>query len=77
MRTFIAKYKSPCVVCEEPIEPGDSATYDEDDYAVHASCRMGDPYPEKVRRVPTICGACFLTVCDCTADDLAARGDNP
>lgn len=35
--TFIAQYYSTCASCFEDIEPGDDATY-QDDEVVHADC---------------------------------------
>ena len=36
VKTFIAQYRSQCGRCDQPIEPGETATY-EDDEVVHAA----------------------------------------
>ena len=72
MSAFTAKHRSRCGECDDPIEVGDRATYDEDDqYAIHQACAPGreDVAALSLRRIPVVvCDQCYLTrPCDCGA----------
>lgn len=58
--TFPARYPGSCGVCDEPIRPGDEATYVEDEIA-HATCptpvAMAEPCP-RCFMVPANNGVC-------------------
>lgn len=54
--TFEARYQSRCAACPDPIEPGDTVTY-VDDELVHAHC---DSEPAREDDVDEVCTACRL-----------------
>lgn len=60
MSTFEARYPGRCGVCDERIQPGDQATYVEDEVA-HVSCpqpvALADPCP-RCFMVPAANGSC-------------------
>ena len=53
--TFEARYPGRCNLCDERIEPGDTATYT-DDQIVHARC---DREPAREDDLGEICGKCW------------------
>jgi len=57
--TFTARYHGRCGNCDNAIEPGDEATYS-DDEVVHAGC-AGDA-PAKYRQASSnpVCTQCWL-----------------
>lgn len=53
--TFEARYPGRCQICTEPIEPGDTATYIDDELA-HAHC---DTEPQRNDDPDEACTKCW------------------
>lgn len=63
--TFTAQYHGQCSNCEQPIVPGDSCRYNDDNEVVHA--KDCDGYAKRLEERPAvICTTCWLTKpCGC------------
>ena len=62
--TFLARYAGACTECDARIHIGDAITSTDDGFA-HVQCST----PVDDDREP--CPSCWLTICDCKADQEA------